>query len=72
MEFIPIISLTLGFGFISRLLALDKGRDATRWTIIGCIPVVNIFAIWYFVGATNLRLEKKVEQFINEYKSRSA
>jgi len=52
------------------LLAKEKGRNTLKWTILGAIPLVNIICIWFFVGATNLRLERKLDQVLAELKKR--
>jgi len=43
-------------------LAKEKGRNVTLWTILGAIPIVNFFCIWFFVGAANLSLERKIDE----------
>jgi hypothetical protein len=32
------------------------------WTILGAIPIVNIVCVWFFIGAANLRLERKLDE----------
>jgi hypothetical protein len=57
----------------SYLLAKDKGRNKLKWTILGAIPLINFACIWFFVGATNLRVERKIDQILielNELKNR--
>lgn len=61
-QFIPILILCLVFGIISNLLAKQKGRNNAAWTILGLIPFVNIFAMIYFVGATNRKLEDEMSE----------
>ena len=62
---LPIIVLFI-FGIVAHMLAKEKGRNVTLWTVLGLIPVVNIFCMWFFVGAANLRLKKKIDQLSNE------
>ena len=62
---IPIIMLLI-FGIVAHMLAKEKGRNVTLWTVLGFIPVVNIFCMWFFVGAANLRLENKIDQLLKE------
>jgi hypothetical protein len=57
-----MILLSVVFAVSAHLLAKEKGRNIIKWTILGAIPVVNIFCIWFFVGAANLRLERKVDE----------
>ena len=60
---VPIFMLFI-FALIAHMLAKEKGRNVVLWTILGFIPVVNIFCMWFFVGAANLRLEKKIDQLL--------
>ena len=60
---LPILMLFI-FAFIAHMLAKEKGRNVVLWTVLGFIPVVNIFCMWFFVGAANLRLEKKIDQLL--------
>lgn len=53
------------FGIIAHMLAKEKGRNVTLWTILGFLPVVNFFCMWFFVGAANLRLEEKIDRLLN-------
>jgi hypothetical protein len=50
----------------SYLLAKDKGRNVVLWTILGFVPFINACVIWYFVGAANLKLEKKLDALLNK------
>jgi hypothetical protein len=54
----------MGVGVVAFLLARDKGRNVVLWTVLGICPVVNLFALWFFVGAANLNLEKKIDQLL--------
>jgi|CXWL01.1.fsa_nt_gi hypothetical protein len=64
---LPLIIL-IGCGIIGHLLAKEKGRNVVLWTILGCIPGINVFAIWFFIGASNLKLEKKLDELIESQK----
>ena len=61
--FLPIIIMFI-FSLVAHMLAKEKGRNVLLWTILGFIPVVNIFCMWFFVGAANLRLEEKIDQLL--------
>jgi phosphotransferase system glucose/maltose/N-acetylglucosamine-specific IIC component len=63
----PLIML-MGIGIVGYLLAKEKGRNVVLWTILGCIPGINIFAVWFFIGASNLKLEKKLDELIKNQK----
>ena len=46
----------------------EKGRNVALWTILALIPVVNFACIWFFIGATNLKLERKIDDLIQQVK----
>jgi hypothetical protein len=56
----------------AHLLAKEKGRNVMKWTILGAIPMVNFVCIWFFVGATNLRTERKLDEILAELKKRDS
>lgn len=60
---VPIIMMLI-FSLIAHMLAKEKGRNVVLWTILGFVPVVNIFCMWFFVGAANLRLEEKIDRLL--------
>ena len=62
--FIPLIIMTIPLIFICRQLAKDKGKNTTQYTILGCIPLVNYFALIYLVGTTNKIMEKKMDRVL--------
>lgn len=64
LQFLPLLIMSLWFGFVVRRLAKDKGRDVRKWTIWGFIPFVNLMLSWYFVGAANLRAERKLDALL--------
>jgi len=63
--------LSVSFGFVAHLLAKEKGRNVLKWTIIGFIPFINFGAMWFFVGASNLKLERKMDTIIDELKNKT-
>jgi hypothetical protein len=64
LSLLPLILVTLPIGFIARMLAKEKGRNVTTWTILGFIPIVNYFAVIFFIGAADLKLERKIDQLL--------
>jgi hypothetical protein len=64
VQLIPISIMCIWVGFIANALARDKGRNVTKWTILGFIPIVNFICLSFFMGAANLRLERKVDDLI--------
>jgi len=64
MSFVPLLLLSAVLGVSAHLLAKDKGRNVVLWTVLGVIPIVNMVCAWYFVGASNLRLERKIDKLL--------
>jgi hypothetical protein len=64
MQALPFLFLSVGGGIVAFLLAKDKGRNVVVWTIWGFVPFLNFVALWYFIGASNLRLEKKLDALL--------
>jgi len=71
VSFLPLILMSLFIAIGSFLLAKEKGRNVLKWTILGAIPLVNFACVWFFVGATNLRLERKLDQILELQKAAS-
>lgn len=63
--FIPLILMTVPMIFICRRLAKDKGKDVSKYTILGCIPLLNFYILAYLVGTPNLILDKKLDQILS-------
>lgn len=68
MSLIFFAVMSIIFGFVSYKLAKEKGRNVALWTILGMLPFVNIWFIAFFIGATNLRLEKKIDELLEKVK----
>ena len=64
ISFVPLLLMSLMFGFIARALAKEKGRDTTLWTILGFIPLVNMICMPFFIGASNFKIEKKLDEIM--------
>ena len=69
LAFLPMVVATIMIGLTSHFLAKEKGRNVALWTILGCIPLINFFFIWFFVGAANLKLEKKIDELVSQLKN---
>lgn len=54
---------------IAHVLAKQKGRNVVLWTILGLIPGINMICMYYFIGATNLKLEQKIDKLLKAQKS---
>jgi hypothetical protein len=62
--FIPLIIMMIPLIFICRQLAKDKGKNALKYTILACIPIVNYYALIYLVGAPNSMVEEKLDRLL--------
>lgn len=66
MAFLPLMIISLLIAVPAHLLAKDKGRNVTLWTLLGLLPIANYVCMFYFVGASNLRLEKKLDALLDQ------
>jgi len=66
MAFAPLILISALIAIPAHLLAKDKGRNVPLWTILGLIPLVNYACVFFFVGASNLRQEKKIDALLDQ------
>jgi hypothetical protein len=64
MQLVPLVVLSAVLGVQSHFLAKEKGRNVALWTLLGALPFINFVCIWFFVGAANLKLERKVDQLL--------
>lgn len=64
--FLPLIFISVLMAVSAYLLAKEKGRNVALWTILALIPVVNFACIWFFIGATNLKLERKIDALLSQ------
>jgi hypothetical protein len=63
-SFLPLLIMSIPLGITSRKLAEEKGRNVTLWTVLGFIPILNYICIVFFIGAANLRIERKLDHLI--------
>lgn len=71
LNLLPVVMITIVSGVTAHKLAKEKGRNVILWTILGSLPVLSFLFIWYFVGAANLRLERKVDQLVQSLEKQS-
>ena len=62
IQFVPLLVISLLMAPVAYKLAKDKERNVLLWTVLAATPIVNFFCIWYFIGASNLRLERKLDE----------
>jgi hypothetical protein len=65
-QIVFLLTLGLALAVIANKLAREKGRNVTLWTVLALIPIFNFLFMWYFVGASNLKLEQKVDEILRK------
>lgn len=71
IDLLPLVLITIVSGVTAHKLAKEKGRNVLLWTILGSIPVISFLFVWYFAGAANLRLERKLDQLVQDLEKQS-
>jgi hypothetical protein len=71
LPLLPLLIMSVFISISSFLLAKEKGRNVLKWTVLGSIPILNFICVWFFVGATNLRIERKLDDILAELKKTS-
>lgn len=66
ITFLPLIFVSLLMAIPAHLLAREKGRNVVLWTVLALIPIVNFACIWFFIGASNLKLERKIDALMSQ------
>jgi hypothetical protein len=66
VQLVPFLLYSATLGVVANLLAKEKGRDVLVWTLVGVVPFVNFIGLFFFVGAANLRLERKIDQLLQD------
>jgi hypothetical protein len=61
---LPLIVFSIPTAVIANMLAREKERNVVLWTVLGAIPVVGWFTMWFFIGAANRRLERKLDELL--------
>ena len=64
LQLLPLAIISICLGPVARALAKDKGRNVTLWTVLGFIPIANMVMMWFFMGAANLRAERKLDALL--------
>ena len=60
-ELFPILIVTIPVGIITIMLSKRKGRTAFWWKIVGFIPMVGYYFIFYLVGITDKAVYDKLD-----------
>lgn len=64
MALLPLILLMVPMIFVINRLAKEKGKNVTLWTILACIPFVNVIILPYIVGTPSNIQEDKINRII--------
>lgn len=64
LSLLPMLLLTIPLAILVYNLAKEKGKNVPLWTILTCIPVVNLFTTWYIVGTPSKKLEDKMDRIL--------
>lgn len=64
ITFVPFLLFSIPAAAVAFALSRQKGRNVVLWTLLGIIPMVNIFTTWFLVGATNLILDEKIDRIL--------
>jgi hypothetical protein len=67
LGFLPMLLFAIPTAVVANMLAREKGRNVVLWTVMGAIPVVGFFSLWFFVGASNLRMERKLDELLKRH-----
>lgn len=64
LALLPIILIAIPIAIVVNILAREKGKNITLWTILACIPIINFISIFYIVGTTNSKVEAKMDKIL--------
>jgi hypothetical protein len=64
ISLLPLILILILIAIVVNILAKEKGKNVALWTILACIPIINLISIIYIVGTSNKRLEDKLDKVI--------
>jgi hypothetical protein len=64
VSFLPLIIIMIPMIFIVNRLAKEKGKNVVLWTILACIPIVNMIILPYMVGTPSKIQEEKLDRIL--------
>lgn len=65
MSLLPLILMMVPMVFIINRLAKEKGKNVSLWTILACIPFVNMIILPYIVGTPSKIHEEKMNRILD-------
>lgn len=63
---LPLLLIAIPWAIAVGMLANDKGRNVLLWVVLALIPIVNFFAVVFIIGASNLRVEQKIDEILSK------
>jgi preprotein translocase subunit YajC len=70
ISLLPLLLILVPMPFLAYALSKEKGKNIPMWTVLSCIPIVNIFILWYLIGTPNKKLEEKMDRILEALKNR--
>ena len=67
ISLIPLIIVMIPMIFVVNKLAKEKGLNITLWTILACVPFVNLVILPYIIGTPSKILEAKMDLILEAY-----
>ena len=64
LTFLPLLIMTLPLILIIWKLSKEKGLDTVLWTILACIPLINMIIMLYIVGTPSRTIENKLNRIL--------
>lgn len=64
LGFFPLFIITVPTFIVMVMLAHNKGRNVILWGVLGIVPFMSYIFMLYIVGASNLRVEKKIDRLL--------
>lgn len=70
LSLLPLFIFTALFAIPVYFIAKEKGLSPVKFTLLALIPGIGWISVWYVIGASNRRVEQKLDAILNELKSR--
>ncbi len=68
----PLFATSIAFALLAFCLARNKGRRTLPWTLVALVPLINMFCVAFLIGASNLRVERKLDTLLGLLDARGA
>ncbi len=70
LSLLPLVILHIPLGIVMIMLAKRKGHTSFWWKIIGFVPVIGWYPLWYLVGITDKAVYDKLDEINGALKHR--